>query len=446
MKNSRIRYVLNGLGGLFLSVILACAQNGQQGPPGPQGGAGARGETGLPGGGGPQGERGLPGTNGAPGPAGIPGSPGSFSAPAVDGSSSGGGGFVTANSKKLLERVSQELGQILRLASPEIFKNTPGGWDQRKLAELIEKIRLEPSKTKRREDKDLMFDYGTDDQGPYISALKPFFDSYASVAVDYLSRATLWTIQQDLYQKLLHESVHHLEIGTALGQDHEAYVVSKNILHSLINDVMHCKPGPDGNNVSRWIPDWFIFRSLLVGYAGEQAWPLARDSDNHWNTKVPYVFFENSGVKIPDVEIVQWAGELSGQTLVLTDHYRYKFTNGLFVKVLGKNLSSPVQKPELPPLVGGVEKLKLRMEGDKASGTFEMEGNYLGFNPKYVKRLKELDPSADVRQDNHLLDQKIIDSLGPYETLPTQIFKAAKGSVSVSCERRYTAVDFNIRK
>lgn len=121
---------------------------------------------------------------GPQGPAGKMGSPATSGAPKSEfGGSSGGGGFSSQNSQKLLEIASTKLSEMLVGATPIVFKELPKGWDQYKIATLIKSVRNASNVVEVRSDRELEFDYGTDAKGPYIRALKNFYTSYASTPV-----------------------------------------------------------------------------------------------------------------------------------------------------------------------------------------------------------------------------------------------------------------------
>lgn len=169
-----------------------------------------------------------------------------------NGSSSGGGGFVTLNSKKLLDMSSKELADMLRSASPEIFQGLPSGWSPERLAKIIENVRYKPNSSNKRkltdaetgkvEETDLVFDYGKDEKGEYIAALKPYFHIYASKEVNFLEKDDLKIVIKDVQRQLLHEVVHFLGYGTDPNgkDDIEADQLAINILEALDNDIITC--------------------------------------------------------------------------------------------------------------------------------------------------------------------------------------------------------------
>jgi hypothetical protein len=150
-------------------------------------------------------------------------------------SNGGGGGYVSDNSQLLLSRASRMTARALREATPAIFKNLPKPWTREKLASIIERVRLSPLKTNQRDGLDLMFDYGTDAKGPYIEALRPFFEVYGSVPVRLENAKSLMNILLDLQIKLLHEVAHHMGLDEVAADK-----FSIDAFQALDTDVIYC--------------------------------------------------------------------------------------------------------------------------------------------------------------------------------------------------------------
>jgi hypothetical protein len=173
--------------GLLLSLAVGCtAQKGPQGPAGPAGGA-----------------------KDAPTP--------------TMGSSSGGGGFVDENSTIILKQAADGLAGMIQFSSHGIYKNLPLGMTQEKLADLIKNVRYLPFVERNRQGRSLMFDYGTDKEGEYIVALKPFFVAYSSFPVKFATDESLVNVIMDVRLKLAHEAAHHLGIGIQNDEDAESF-------------------------------------------------------------------------------------------------------------------------------------------------------------------------------------------------------------------------------
>ncbi len=162
-------------------------------------------------------------------------------------SNGGGGGYVSDNSRLLLTRASQMTDRALREATPAIFKNLPKPWTRERLASIIERVRLSPLRTNQRDGLDLMFDYGTDAKGPYIEALRPFFEVYGSVPVRLENAKALMNILLDLQIKLLHEVAHHMGLDESA-----ANKFSIAAFQSLDTDVIYCTYlGPEKSDKTR---------------------------------------------------------------------------------------------------------------------------------------------------------------------------------------------------
>jgi hypothetical protein len=153
-----------------------------------------------------------------------------------NGASSGGGGFVVENSLAVLSGAKSDVVSQLRRASPVIFSRWPKPWTQQKFADVIENIRLHSQKDVSREGKDLMFNYGRDERGPYIEALRPFFMIYGGVPLQFQSAEENRKILLDVKLKLLHEASHLLGMG-----EDQAKAFSLDLLHSLNADFIFCK-------------------------------------------------------------------------------------------------------------------------------------------------------------------------------------------------------------
>lgn len=182
--------------------------------------------------------------------------PTSQTAPTADGSkegskdqgaSSGGGGYVTKNSKKLLKIVVEDVAKEIKQASPFLFKDLPVGWSQLKLYEVLTNIRMSPTKDVQRDNSDLLFNYGTDEKGPYIEALRPFFLVYGSVPMDFQEvyghdmygknegSDTFKATVLDLKLKVLHEMSHLLGKNEKQAEEY-----SLELLRKLEEDFYTC--------------------------------------------------------------------------------------------------------------------------------------------------------------------------------------------------------------
>ena len=155
---------------------------------------------------------------------------------ARSGATSGGGGYVTKNSRVLLKTSSRELAQALKRSSPLLFKNFPAKWTQARYAALFDDVREMPLKDKRRDGSDLIFDYGVDRKGPYIAALRPFFHLYGSVPVKFKEERALEEIKWDIKLKLIHESGHLLGLNEDQSEE-----FSMRMLRAMESDVIHCQ-------------------------------------------------------------------------------------------------------------------------------------------------------------------------------------------------------------
>lgn len=184
---------------------------------------------------------------GCTGPKGNQGPPGSTGpAGSLTGTTSGGGGYLTKDSKIFLKIISSSLASRIRRADPQVFSHLPKDWNQNRLAQVIENIRLYDGMQKQREagvegeGEELMFDYGIDQKGPYIAALRQFFIVYGSEPATIKSYRPNEDKVVNLYLKLLHEVAHFFpEVGS---NDAKAEVYAQAMLKALGSQFILCAP------------------------------------------------------------------------------------------------------------------------------------------------------------------------------------------------------------
>lgn len=141
-----------------------------------------------------------------------------ISASAIAGGSElGNGGFAFSRSPaaELLKFTSQELDEGLKLRSESCVNEllTQKGLrpiDLGKLRQIIRNVRKNYLDSTIRSNAEgdqepLLFDYGTDEEGPYIEAQQIFFVSYLAADVNDARH------QRDISLMLLHEASHHFD-------------------------------------------------------------------------------------------------------------------------------------------------------------------------------------------------------------------------------------------
>lgn len=184
------------------------------------------------------------GAMGPAGPAGAPGAPGT-PATRADGGSVGGGGWARDNADRLLAAAKTELVASLRRAAPEIFAALPQGWNQSRLANVIENVRdgsaLPPAV---RSGRLLMMDYGRDARGEFIVMLNPFYDNASTPDIRYTSLEQRKAAILSLQTKLLHEAVHLWFEPKNDEDDQRAERIAVRFIHALQRNVIVCSPGP----------------------------------------------------------------------------------------------------------------------------------------------------------------------------------------------------------
>lgn len=161
--------------------------------------------------------------------------PGPATNPPPTGGSSDGGGYVSENSKRLLEMVAKPLAKTIRRSSPAVFKSVPAPWTRDMIASAIENIRMKPLKTEIRDGEDIMFNYGKDENGYYLEALQPFFSVYGSVPVKFMRPHELVNIVYDLELKLIHEAAHWWKASET-----DAEKFGMEVLTNFERDVLYC--------------------------------------------------------------------------------------------------------------------------------------------------------------------------------------------------------------
>lgn len=157
-------------------------------------------------------------------------------------SSGGGGGYGDESSNFLLNLAGNELVQRLKNASPEIYANLPKNFVP-DLIKLVDpkNIKVEQEKSVYRDGTELMFNYVEPKNGkPYVEALKLYYKSHASVAVNYIEPGSLHQMKKEIQMRLLHEASHILGIGRSKGTDKNSRKFAKDLLYAFDEDLLFC--------------------------------------------------------------------------------------------------------------------------------------------------------------------------------------------------------------
>jgi hypothetical protein len=305
MSKTRHQLKTIGSGATILSLILTVASLTTTGcQPGPAGAPGPRGESGA------SGTVTTAGNNSSP-----------------SGGSSDGGGFVSENSKILLESVSKRLAMTIRNSSPVIFRDVPAEWNHQKIADAIEHIRLTPLKTHTRAGKDLMFNFGKDTKGPYIEALMPFFAVYGSVPVKFMKSVDLTNIRHDIELKLLHEVAHLWDADEAASEQFGMQVV-----RSFERDMIMCKA-----KLHRWLIQ--RGRNRMIVMIGDESNEANRKNPEYFTEVLfPSARTENFDLRAFDVAQADARTTSAGYFASGLDWVATNFGYGMFVD--GKTLRS----------------------------------------------------------------------------------------------------------
>lgn len=142
-----------------------------------------------------------------------------------------GGGYADKNSVALLQSVSSELNKKLAMASEAVFRDLPATWDSKRLQQVMEHIEQEPAAKRSRDGRALMFDFNVSQEK--ISALAPFFESYAHIPSSQQEGPEL---VEDLELRLLHESAHLWGLTEVAAED-----FAKTLVDRMNRDMALCE-------------------------------------------------------------------------------------------------------------------------------------------------------------------------------------------------------------
>lgn len=186
------------------------------------------------------------------------------------GGATGGGGFGDRRALAILGSASQELAQLIRNSSPEIYQDLPEGWTQERLALVVSQVRLDGNLVAKRYDRELYFDYKppTEDQEAQIIATKMFKTAHASIEVDILSEWQLRPTIDQVHLDIMHEVAHLLGIGLSEEDDERAREWAAHFLYEVLaTDTIVCK--------------------MTESYDGEQFWSRSRTYSGSIETSHP---------------------------------------------------------------------------------------------------------------------------------------------------------------
>ena len=87
----------------------------------------------------------------------------------------------------------------------------------------------------------MIFDYGVDERGPYLKALRTYFWLYGAAPIKFNSKDDIAKMAADLRVKILHEAAHLLNIGTSEATDNEADLFAFGAMRAMARDSVFCK-------------------------------------------------------------------------------------------------------------------------------------------------------------------------------------------------------------
>jgi predicted Zn-dependent protease len=164
----------------------------------------------------------------------------------------GNGGFTDDGAYKVIKLASSGTAhmvsnfsnqQILMTYFKTKFGRAPDHFDKDNLSKIIGSVHLDYVDRKYREGRELMFDYGQDEKGPYIVALKPFFLMYS----DWKSGEVPEAYVESASQKLIHEAGHLYGLD-----DDQSDQFSQDLNAMLLDDEIKCSGAPSDVKVSFW--------------------------------------------------------------------------------------------------------------------------------------------------------------------------------------------------
>ncbi len=203
------------------------------------------------------------------------------------GGSSDGGGFVSENSSILLNTVSKGLAEILKRSSPQILKNLSISVTKDQLILIVENIRSRPLDREWRDGKELMFNFGQDEAGPYIEVLEPFFAVYGATPVKFLSADKMKDIVLDLQLKMLHEAAHLWDLN-----ENDSEKFGMDILKAIERDLIYC---------SDVRSEWVIHRGKGKVWTG---WAYFNPNGSTFSNRLfkDYTSIKSQGIEVGDLE------------------------------------------------------------------------------------------------------------------------------------------------
>jgi hypothetical protein len=164
--------------------------------------------------------------------------------PVLEGTASGGGGgYGNESGQEILELAQNELAGMISQANPDLFEhlNEKNKNAQQELLRLIQSLEQKPTKDVVRDGVRLKFNYDeSDPYHPVIYATQLFFDSTASIPLDFEKWENLRNYIQDTQVKILHEAMHILGYGRTKATDGEARELARRVYNSLWSDTLYC--------------------------------------------------------------------------------------------------------------------------------------------------------------------------------------------------------------
>ena len=114
-----------------------------------------------------------------------------------------------------------------------------------------------------------MFNYGVDEKGPYIEALRPFYELYASQYYLFMQENARERMILDIAKKLVHETHHHWFEPKTREDDDRAEQAAVRTIFALQRNSIYCRqiggtPAPDRDQPTyRSEPSDFVYLRAL---------------------------------------------------------------------------------------------------------------------------------------------------------------------------------------
>ncbi len=127
------------------------------------------------------------------------------------GSTSGGGNYITSVGMLFLEKAKEELAEQIDLLGDEVFTELPEGWSQERIIKIIQNVQVKADSAVTRDKIPLSFDYSLEKDEIY--ALKYAFVKFGASDIDFFFEDERERFVEEFKIGILHELGHLMGIG-----------------------------------------------------------------------------------------------------------------------------------------------------------------------------------------------------------------------------------------